>query len=274
MPNSSFIFLKKPILCENGDFWLIVSPLTALCITESKIGPELLYLSTEKGLNFTFGSCLYNFVKFLVSAAEKDNTEDFVSECKNIKGVQIKFEPPLILNSGIKLQKKNEDGNFKDYFILSKSRLIKSLLKNIYDFILQGLWNNILTQDIAKDFITKFQDTYKSKDIGQFDFFPPWERLQLVDNTLVPFRKLPNQHFFEDLYNVHYYHREFQKRLTDLISFQTLSSYLSYIREIPKKSKKYKYPWHMPSLSSSKNILQPDSNVPEDILARRNAEEK
>ena len=267
MPHSSFIFFKKPILCENGDFWLIVSPLTALCIIESQSGPELLNLSTKNGLDFTFGSCLNNFVKFLVSAAEKDDTQDFISECKSIKGQQIKFEPPLILNSGLKLQKKNDEGVFEDYFTLSKSRLIKSLLKNIHEYVLQGLWNNILTQDIAKEFIIKFDEIYNSKDIGQFDFFPPWERLQLVDKTLEPFRKLPNTDFFEDLYNVHYYEREFQKRLTDLISFQTLTRYLTYIKEIPKRSKKYKYPWHMPTVACSKSIVHPDSNVPDRMLS-------
>ena len=252
----SHTFFKKVISCDHSDYFIIIWPFKALCLGKFQKANESLEISIKDSFKFSYsqhGRSLQTLVEFLLKVERRVLIEDYYSECGSLR-ITLETQPPLKLYSSLKFEKKNDEEGFDDFLIIKRRNSeLKILIKNIYDRFLHGIWNNVLTHDVVKEFIIKFRDIKNTRDIGQFYTLSPHERLSIVDKTLQPFRTLTNQEHFVNLRNIHYYEIEFSTNLNDIITFSNLSDYIKeYWR--PKK-RPYLYPWQCPPPSADRPPL-------------------
>ena len=107
--------------------------------------------------------------------------------------------------------------------------------------------------EVTENFIAK----QGQKDIGLFKDLKKWQQYQLIDNTLLDYRKLDEttRELFVDLSNVDYYLSQYSYNLSNIIVHQTLLDY--------KKGKKHK---KKPSTPTFDPLIPIEENPPRDIL--------
>lgn len=143
------------------------------------------------------------------------------------------------------VQKKTEDQRFQEILRIRHGKDTRLLLKIIEEIFLDGVFPNALTRQILIEVTENFIAKQGQKDIGLFKDLKKWQQYQLIDNTLLDYRKLDKttRELFVDLSNVDYYLSQYSYNLSNIIVHQTLLDY--------KKGKKHKKKPSTPTLPST-----------------------